>query len=343
MPAEKAYMNFGVLRFDRTAALVDGRVRIDNVNVINVPGGKAEVRGLLSGGLDAADVPLIKYVFWKQKGLPITAVPVFTDRLFQHQYMYTRRDAGIEALTDLRGRRVICAPSYFSTPTFWFRALIEEAGIAFSEIEWYSAGEPEDGMRYPETLGVKIAPASWLGLERLIDGTADCLLTARTARVPTGWEARIRRLFPDAYERDRAWARRTGYFPPMHVLAINESALAARPDFAQELCAAFDAAKLHAYRIVQDERMTVLPFMRAYLDDTVAFFGDDPWPYGAEKNRPQILRFLELVHAHGATERPIQFDELFHESAVDYVFAARMTPGCITDMMDGGWAPIKTA
>jgi 4,5-dihydroxyphthalate decarboxylase len=342
VPSEKAAMNLGILRFDRTAALIDGRIRIDNVNVINVPGGKPGVQGLLSGALDAADVPFIKYVLWKQLDKPITAIPVFTDRLFQHQYIYTRTDTGIESLADLRGRRVICAPSYFSTPTFWVRALIEEAGVALSDIEWYSAGAPEDGVSYPKDLDVKIAPASWLGLERLIDGTADCLITARTARIPAGWEGRIRRVLPDAYEQDRTWASRTGYFPPLHVLAINKSALAARPTFAQELCAAFDAAKQHAYRILQDERMTGLPFMRAYLDDTVAFFGDDPWPYGLAKNREQIMRFLKLVHEQKATSRQIDFDELFDASAADYAFAARMEAGCITGIMDGGWAPIRT-
>jgi hypothetical protein len=40
-------------------------------------------------------------------GLPITAVPIFTDRFFQHQYIYTRRDSGINGLADLRGRRLV--------------------------------------------------------------------------------------------------------------------------------------------------------------------------------------------------------------------------------------------
>lgn len=335
-------MNIGVLRFDRTAALIDGRVQIENVNVVNVPGGKTGVQGLLSGGLEAADVPFIKYVLWKAAGKPITAIPVFTDRLFQHQYIYTREDTGIRSLADLRGRRVICAPSYFSTPTFWARALIEEAGVSISDIEWYSAGKPDDGINYPEALNVKVTPASWLGLERLLDGTADCLITARTARIPDGWEGKVRRVLDDAYDRDRAWAKRTGYFPPLHVFAINKNALAARPTLAQELCAAFDAAKAYSYRLLQDERMHGLPFMRAYLDDTTDFFGDDPWPYGGERNREEIDRFLSLVHQQGATKRRVKFDELFDNDAAGHEFKARMTPGCITGVMDGGWAPIRT-
>jgi 4,5-dihydroxyphthalate decarboxylase len=335
-------MNIGVLRFDRTSALIDGRVQLENVNVINVPGGKAGVNGLLSGALDAADIPLIKYVFWKKLGKPFTAIPVFTDRLFQHQYIYTRADTGIESLADLRGKRVICAPSYFSTPTFWVRALIEQAGVKLSEIEWYSAASADPEAPYPEELSIRIAPASWLGLERLIDRTVDCLITARTARIPAEWEGRIRRVFSDASERDRTWAKANGYFPPLHVFAIHSKALEARPGFARELCEAFDAAKQYAYRVVQDERMTCLPFMRAYLDDTMALFGDDPWPYGLKKNSEQIGRFLEFVDSQSTHRARIGTDELFHESVADYEFNARMTPGCITGFMDGGWAPIRT-
>lgn len=335
-------LNIGVLRFDRTSALIEGRVGIEDVNVVNVPGGKVGVQGLLSGALDAADVPFIKYVLWKAAGKPITAVPVFTDRLFPHQYIYTLIDSGINSLADLRGRRVICAPSYFSTPTFWTRSLIEEAGVAISDIEWYSAGKSDDGVVYPPELNVKVAPASWLGLERLLDRTAECLITARTPRIPEGWEGRIRRVLPDAYQHDRAWAKKTGYYPPLHVFAINKSALAARPTFATELCVAFDAAKAYCYRVLQDERMNGLPFMRAYLDDTVDFFGDDPWPYGAKKNREQIKHFLRLVYEQQGTNREVQFDELFDPSAADYAFTSRMTPGCITGIMDGGWAPIRT-
>ena len=36
---------------------------------------------------------------------------------------------------------------------------------------------------------------------------------------------------------------------------------------ARALCRGFDDAKAFCYRVLQDERMTGLPFMRAYLDD----------------------------------------------------------------------------
>ncbi len=330
-------MNVGVLHFDRTTALIDGRVRLDNVNVINVPGGKVGVEAFTAGALDAADIPFARYVFWKASGLPITAIPVFTDRFFQHQYIYTRSDTGINELADLRGRRVMSAPSYFSTPSFWHRALLfEEAGIHPHEVEWFAAFPEPEGMKAP--VKVTHSPASMLGLERLLDGTVDCLMTARTARVPAGQEHTVKRVIPDAWERQREWVKRTGYFPIAHVVAIHNKALESRPSFAEELCHAFDESKDIAYRILQDERMNALPLMRGYLDDTVALWGDDPWPYGREKNRAQIARFLELAHEQGLTDRRLNVDELFDNPASGYRFEARMVPGCITSVTDGGWA-----
>jgi 4,5-dihydroxyphthalate decarboxylase len=334
-------MILAALRFDRSAPLIDGRIKLDNVTVVNVPGGKAAIQGLLSGAFDAADVPLVRYVFWKHKGVPVTAAPVFTDRLFQFQYIYTRPDTGIASLGDLRGRRVICAPSYFATPSFWHRALLkEECGIEPHEIEWHSpAPEADEKMRIPQGVKATVSPASILGLERLLDGTADCLMTARTPLVPADQRHRVRRVLADAYERQRQWFERSRFFPILHVIAVRDEALAARPGFAEELCRAYDEAKQYNYRVLQDERMTSLPFMRGYLDDTVGTCGDDPWPYGVEPNRGELDRFLQYAREQGLLTREMSVDELFDQRAAAYPFEARMSPGCITGTVEGGWAP----
>ena len=334
-----APMNLAGLRFDRTAAVVDGSIRIENVNVINAPGGKAAVQGLLSGAFDAAEVPVARYVSWIDKGERLKAVPVFTDRLFQHEYIFTRSDTNIRQLADLRGRRVVCAPSYFATPSFWHRALLKDAGVAPQEIEWHSVAPEAGEMRLPKDVTVKLSPASILGLERLLDGTADALMTARTPFVPKEHAGKVRRVLADANQQQRAWYAKTGFFPILHVIAIREDALKARPDFGKEICKAYDEAKAYAYRVLQDDRMTGLPFMRGYLDDAVAAGGDDPWPYGLERNRGEIDRLLQLAHDDGLTTRRLTVEQLFDERCCTYEFRARMTPGCILGTSEGGWAP----
>ena len=333
-------MNLAGLRFDRTAAVIDGRIKIDNVNVVNVPGGKAAIEGLRAGAFDAAEVPFARFVSWIHAGARLKAVPVFTDRLFQHEYIFTRTDTGIADLSDLRGRRVVCAPSYFATPSFWHRALLkDEGGVEPHEIEWHSPAAEAPEMHLPGNVVVKHSAASILGLERLLDGTADALMTARTPMVPPEHDGRIRRVLSDANERQRAWFERTGFFPILHVIAIREEALKSRPGLAEDICRAYDAAKQYAYDLLQDDRMTGLPLMRGYLDDAMAMGGADPWPYGIERNRAEIERFLDLAHEDGLTSARVNIEALFDPQAAAVDFTARMTPGCITGTADGGWAP----
>ena len=333
-------MRLAVQRWDRSAALVDGRIPLDSVLVIRAPGGRTTVKGLLSGAFDAAEIPLANYVFWKEQGEPVTAVPVFTDRLFTYPYMYTRSDTGIANLADLRGRRVAVTPGYYSTPMFWHRAILEgEYGIVPTEIDWYATTAESDArMRLPEGVSVTIRRASILGLELLLDGTVDCLLAARTPYIPPGERHRVRRLVSDAHARQREWYRRTGFFPILHLVIIRDDAFAKRPEFGEEICRAYDAAKRAAYHILQDERMTALPFMRAFLDETTELCGDDPWPFGLERNRAVLVRFLECAQSQGLTRRRLTIEELFDERAAGYQFTSRMVPGSIVGFAEGGWA-----
>jgi 4,5-dihydroxyphthalate decarboxylase len=178
-----------------------------------------------------------------------------------------------------------------------------------------------------------------LGLERLLDGTADALMTARTPMFPPGQEGRIRRVLADANERQRAWFKRTGFFPILHVIAIRDEALKSRPGLGEDICRAYDAAKQYAYDLLQDDRMTGLPLMRGYLDDAMAMGGADPWPYGIERNRAEIERFLDLAREDGFTAERVSIEALFDPQAAAFGFTARMTPGCITGTAEGGWAP----
>lgn len=333
-------MIFAAQRFDRSAALLAGRVRLDNVVVIGVPGGRTAVQGLLSGAVDAAEVPLARYVFWRDQGAAITAIPVFTDRLFSYPYIYTRPDAGINSLADLRGRRVVIAPGYFSTPAFWHRAILkEDFNILPQEIDWYTTGPDGDAAtRIPSDVKVTVTPGSLLGVERLLDGTGDCLMTARTAAVRPDERHRVKRLLPDAHARQRQRYRETGFFPILHVVGIRDDALAKRPDLAMELCRACDLSKSYAYHVLQDERMTALPFMREFLDETVALCGDDPWPYGLERNRAELDTFLSHAYDQGLTRRRLEVGELFDQQAAGYRFKARMLTGSIVGLAEGGWA-----
>lgn len=317
-------MTLAIQRFDRTAALHTGAVTIPGVMVLHVPP-PVSVAGVLNGTFDAAEMPLAHYVFLKGRDDPFTAIPAFPDRLFVQQYVYTRLAAGIRSPAELRGRRVL-VPQYYMTAALWHRAMLEEEyGIRAEEIEWHTTSPERDPrMRLPQGIRIVLSPGPHLGLERLLDGTVDCLMTEGTPVIAEEERSKVLRLHRDVHGLQRDYYRRTGFHTIVHVIVLRKEALEERPELAVELCRAFDEAKAQAYRTLQNERMTGLPLMRSYIDETVEIFGLDPWPYGLERNFPELDRFLAHAREQGLAEKRLGPEDLFAPSARNFRFRAAM-------------------
>jgi 4,5-dihydroxyphthalate decarboxylase len=314
--------------FDRTAALFDRSVYTDDILAMQIPAGRLGVEGLLQGIFDAAEIPLARYVFLKEQGEPLTSIPVFPDRLFTHQYAYVRTDSDINSPADLRGKRVLVS-GYFITASFWHRALLEdEYGIKPQEIKWHSlAPERDPRIQMPEGVEVTVTPSGHLGLQALINGDVDCLMHEATPPCPPGGEGKYRRLFPNVQALQRDYYKKTGFNPMVHMIVVRQSAIEAWPEFGYELCRIYDLAKAKAYRVLQNERMTSLPLMRGYLDETIEIFGGDPWPYGVEANKKELEKFLDLTLHQGYTRRRLSLDELFDKRALDYQYQSKLAEG----------------
>jgi 4,5-dihydroxyphthalate decarboxylase len=320
-------MTLAIQRFDRTAALHTGKVSIDDVHVMHAPP-RTSVEGLVSGLFDAAEMPLARYVFLRDRGEPFTAIPVFPDRIFVQQYEYTRADSGIRSPADLRGRRVL-VPGYYITASLWHRGILQDDfGVLPQEIEWYTLSQERDPrMRAPEGIQVRLAPRGRSETELLLDGTVDSLMLEATPPAPEGEEARLVPVYPDVYTHQREYYARTQYHPSVHVIAVRRQAVEERPELLCQLCEAFDRAKAAAYSALQNERLTSLPFMRAYLDEAMRMSGDDPWPYGLEPNWAELDQVLTYAHDQGLTERRLAPADLFDQPARDFAFQARMRRG----------------
>jgi 4,5-dihydroxyphthalate decarboxylase len=331
-------MKLASQRFDRSAPLFARTVAMPGIQTIHVPPGSPGVEGVQQPGFfDAAEMPLARYVFLKDQGDALSAVPVFPDRLMVHQYVYTRTDSGIESMADLRGKRVLLT-GYWVTASFWHRTILEEEyGVPMSEVHWHVTGpELDPRQTYPPGVEVTVAPGPFQGMEVLLDGRVDALMSESTPPIPLDQRHLVKRVIPDAQAVQREWYRRTGFNPIVHLVVVRKDALERWPDFGYELCSAYDEAMRQTYLALQNERFTSLPFMRAYLDDAMEIGGDNPWPYGVERNRAEIERFLTMAHEQGMTRRRVGFDELFDARSLDYAFTARLEPGSTTD---GGSVP----
>ena len=187
--------------------------------------------------------------------------------------------------------------------------------------------ELDERMRYPDGVSATVVPGPSPAAQRLLDGSVDALMTEMAPVFPPGQEHRIRRIFPGEDAGVRDYYRRTGYFPPVHVIAVRKSSLEAWPGFGEALCRMYDDSMAEAYRTLQNERMTTLPMMRAYLDETRELFGDSPWAYGLEPNRAVLDKFLDLAHGEGFISSRPGVEELFDPSSLGYRFTAAMAHG----------------
>ncbi len=311
-------------RFDRTDALHTRTVSIDDAMVMQVPAGTG-VAGVIDGVFDAAEMPLAHYVFLRNIGAPFAAIPVFPDRLFIHQYVYTRPETGIRSTGELRGRRVL-VPQYFMTASIWQRGMLkDEHGITPEEIQWHcTSPERDKRMSLPEGIKVVVSPGPHLGVERLLDGTVDCLMTEGTPVLSEEDRKKVVRVHPGVHTLQRDFYRKTGFHIIVHVIVVSNKAVQKRRGLLEELCGAFDQAKESAYGQLRNERMTSLPLMRSYLDETVEMFGDDPWPYGLERNRAQLDQFLAYAHDQGLTQQRLVPESLFEPEVREFPFRAKM-------------------
>jgi 4,5-dihydroxyphthalate decarboxylase len=58
----------------------------------------------------------------------------------------------------------------------------------------------------------------------------------------------------------------------------------------------------------------MIPFLPATMENTIQTFGDDYWPYGIERNRADLERFVFYAHQQGLTPRLLAIEELFDEA-----------------------------
>jgi 4,5-dihydroxyphthalate decarboxylase len=96
-------------RYDRTQALIDGRLEPQGVDLTFFPlrPGETFWRMLNHGEFDASEMSLSSYTILRSEGdTRFIAIPVFPSRTFRHSALYLRTDSKIEKPKDLSaGRR----------------------------------------------------------------------------------------------------------------------------------------------------------------------------------------------------------------------------------------------
>lgn len=308
--------------YDRTRALADGRVRPEGIDLNFVPLEVEETffRMLRNREFDAAEMSLSSYAVSLSRQDPgFIAIPVFPSRFFRHACIFVSEKSGIRAPEDLVGKR-IGVPEYQMTAPVWIRGILsDEYGVDPTGVTYFTGGEEEPGrdeklkLNLPERFKlVPIGPGQTLSA-MLADGEIDALHTARTPSTFYSRPDAVRRLFPDFVAVEKAYFRRTGIFPIMHVIALRRDVYEANRWIAQSLFKAFREAQAIAYANlrVTSAMTSMLPWQVAAVEEATAELGADWWPYGFAPNRAVLDTFLRYHHEQGLSPRRLEPEALF--------------------------------
>jgi len=327
----KLRLSFACWNYDRTRALLDGSVQPDGIdlNYLCLPVEETFFRMARHREFDVAEMSFSSYcVSLNKPERPFVALPVYPSRFFRHSCIYVNAAAGIREPKDLIGKR-IASPEYQMTAPVWIRGILQDHyGVPLTNADsepYRFGGEEEPGrieklkLDLPPNIKLQaIGPTQTLS-QMLADGDIDALYTARAPSSFTRGDGRVRRLFENYAEIERAYWRDTGIFPIMHVIVMRREIYEANRWIAQSLTKAFYAAQQMAYDDLAETAAlkSMLPWLVAHVEEARREMGADWWPYGLEPNRKALETFARYHFEQGLSKRQLGLDELFAPESLE--------------------------
>jgi 4,5-dihydroxyphthalate decarboxylase len=316
--------------YDRTHALLDGRIGVEGCRVIPVTIGPEDAfpRAVSRAEFDVSELSLSSYLLQLARGdCPYVAIPVFLSRGFKHDCYYVRADAGIAEPKDLEGR-LVGVPEYQMTLALWGRGILQDDyGVDFRKLRYRTGGLNTPGrkerlpLRLPDHMDVApIGPERCLN-DLLLAGELDAIMSPGPPKAFSDGHPTVRRLIADPPAAERAYFARTGIFPILHVAGIRRDLVDAHPWLPERVFGAFVEAKKIAMAEIDaianaGANKVTLPWFAAEVARTRALMGDDYWSYGVVANRAALEAVCRYSHEQYLSERPLTVDDLFAEGTL---------------------------
>lgn len=313
--------------YDRTRALLDGRVQIDGVDPVYMTLYPEEMffRAMRSQDFDICELSFSSYmVKMAQNTCPYVAVPVFLSRAFRHTSIYVRKDR-VHKPEDLKGRR-IGLPEYQLSAHVWARAILQDDhGVHPEDVTWLrggieTPGRPEKiALKLPAGVRLENAPEGTTISELLDRGEIDGFMAPRPPSAQALSNPDVGWLFDDPTAAAKDYFKRTGIFPIMHVVGVRKTLCDAHPWLPMAVFKAFNQAKGAALEALSDTSATkvTLPFVEEQLKAARETMGQDFWSYGVAANRATLDAFLRHHHAQGLSQKRMQIEEIFHPATYE--------------------------
>ena len=313
--------------YDRTRALLDGRVLMDGVDPVYMTFNPEEMffRSMRAQEFDISELSFSSYAVKTAKGdCPYIGVPVFLSRAFRHTSIYVRKDR-IKRPEDLKGKR-IGLPEYQLSANVWARAILQDDyGVAPEDVTWVRGGIDTPGrvekiaLQLPVGVKLESAPQGVTITELLDRGDIDGFIAPRPPGASALANPNVGWLFDDPTAVAKDYYRRTNVFPIMHLVGVRKTLAEQHPWLPGAVLKAFGQAKDLALAALSDTSATkvTLPFVEEQLKAARESLGEDFWSYGVARNRDTIDTFLRHHHAQGLSSRRLSVDEVFHPATYE--------------------------
>lgn len=278
-PLTIAIGNYGV-----TAALKQGLVdtgRLDLAFVDIDPINRAMRRMVRDLEFDICEMAITTYLCAKDRGVPVTAIPVFVTRNFHHWAAFTMVQSGIRSPKDLEGQRVAINRGYTVTTGVWMRGIWQtDYGVDLDRIIWVPTDDEHvEGYGYPANVDLSCRGKSAADL--LLNGDCAAAIGDVKATSPD-----VHPLIHDARKAGFDYYRRTSIYPINHTVVIRDSVLRHHPWVAAALFAAFQRSKQAYYAHLNSSApQTVADMAVREIRDVLAI---EPFAFGVEPNRPAL-------------------------------------------------------
>jgi 4,5-dihydroxyphthalate decarboxylase len=340
-------LSVGFSKNIRVEPLVDGSVKSLNLEFqfIQCNPGELFYRNLKYDEFDVFEMSFSEYLMvkarqnkqkWQWSGLPI-----FLSKAFMWVNLFVNARSQINELADLKGKS-LGIPDYPMTAALWFRKLLKELyGIHPEQIVWYN-GRTKDrshaglmGLDQDAAHGVDL---QWLTGQQTLDvmldrGEIDAAILIprrgdseandskaldRYGGTPLEGNPNIRRLFQDSGRHliERFYSK-TGFLPVNHLIVVQEEVLAKNPWMALELYELFQKSKQKAYEKARYQNQAYLLFQGEDFRKQAKVFGEDPYPFGLQANRPMLQMAMESSLEQRLISAPLSVEECFHPSTWD--------------------------
>lgn len=325
--AQPLSLTIALERYDRHMPFFDGTVKIAPglaLKPLQVgqtgplrDGNDRHERMIHDRAFDVAEFSMSTYLMAKNRGVPLTAVPVFPRRLFSASQMFVHPLSNLWEPKDLVGKKVALS-SFQTTLSLLAKGDLKfEYDVPWEKIHWLVTTDekvpfqPKAGVRID-----KLPKGTDLGV-LLAEREIDAFFLPHPPHSVMSGKLKARRLFADTQQEELRYFHKNGWFPIMHVLAIQEDIVKREPWVAKALMETYASAKAIAESYYEDPNWSRLAWGRHYFEQERDLLPGDPWPIGFKANKANLEQFIKYSHDQGLISERYAPERLFVEDTLD--------------------------